>query len=140
MSRGSSTYFSEGVLDEVAVWDRVLSDIEVLSVYRRGANRLEYQVRTCVDPTCLNENWTGSDGTKFTYFSELHNIKTAGTYDANGSVQTDPLSLYFPEFSALTNKRYFQYRVIMESDDEANSCSGSTCMPSIDSVTVGPQH
>ena len=46
-------------IDEVAIWNRALSDgtnngtiNEVLELYRRGANRVRYQIQTC--PTPLN--------------------------------------------------------------------------------------
>ncbi|MGK0367725.1 MAG: hypothetical protein ACI9QD_000863, partial [Thermoproteota archaeon] len=32
--------------------------------------------------------------------------------------------------------RYFQYKVLMQSDDEQDQCSGSPCMPKINSVEI----
>lgn len=37
---------SQGSVDEAAVWSRALTAPEVLELYRRGANRLKYQVRS----------------------------------------------------------------------------------------------
>ena len=127
-----------GYLDEIALWNRALVDSEILNLYRRGANRLKYQIRTCDDSACSGESWLGPDGTNQTYYSELQNVKTAGIFSTTGDVQTDAMNLVFPEFSALVSNQYFQYRVIMESDDENLLCSGATCVPSIESVTVTP--
>lgn len=41
-----------GELDEVAVWHRAFSDLEVQSLYARGASRHELGVRGCADPAC----------------------------------------------------------------------------------------
>lgn len=54
----------------------------------------------------------------------------------------------FSNFSSsglsVTNNRYFQYRTILESDDENLLCnygSGATaCSPELKSVTIGPTH
>jgi len=127
-----------GYLDEIALWNRALVDSKILNLYRRGANRLKYQIRTCDDSACSGESWLGPDGTNQTYYSELQNVKTAGIFSTTGDVQTDAMNLVFPEFSALVSNQYFQYRVIMESDDENLLCSGATCVPSIESVTVTP--
>jgi trimeric autotransporter adhesin len=44
---GGTTFM--GAIDEVAVWSRGLSSSEILQLYRRGANRVRYQVRSCSD-------------------------------------------------------------------------------------------
>jgi hypothetical protein len=89
--------------DEIAIWSRALSSDEVLELYRRGANRVKYQVHSCVDSSCncksysttpvgsesdcdgdgivnasdttdaYKAEWIGPDGTASTYFSELQN-------------------------------------------------------------------
>lgn len=41
-----------GALDEVAIWHRALSDLEVQSLYARGASRHELALRPCVDALC----------------------------------------------------------------------------------------
>lgn len=99
---GRSPIF-QGRIDELAVWGRVLSATEILELYRRGANRVKYHVRSCADPACQcksfaangnassadcdgngipNENdpddshkaeWIGPGGTAATAFSELQN-------------------------------------------------------------------
>lgn len=50
-----------GMLDEVAIWNRVLDPKEVLQLYRRGANRIKFQVRKCSTGDCSDDlsgaNW-----------------------------------------------------------------------------------
>lgn len=91
------------IFDEVALWTKALSLSEIKELYRRAANRVRYQVRSCVDPDCqcmelasnavasstdcdgdgiLNSNdnsdsyradWLGPDGSQYTSYSELQN-------------------------------------------------------------------
>jgi hypothetical protein len=108
----SGTYYCNGSIDEVAIWSRALSAAEVLELYRRGANRVKYQARSCVDGSCACKaystspagsasdcdgdgipnssdtsdsyaaDWIGPDGTASTYFSELQNNTSV---DASGN-------------------------------------------------------
>jgi hypothetical protein len=144
-----------GYIDEVAIWNRALGASEVLELYRRGANRIKYQVRSCGDgdPTCASTIWIGPDGTSGTYFSELHNVSAldgSGNPTSAASVNTSGLKLdwsgqFFPTGARPVATRYFQYRAILESDDSSGSLcnygSGATsCSPELKSVTVGPDH
>jgi len=59
--------FFNGTIDEIAIFNRSLSDSEILSLYQRGIMDLKFQVRTSND----NSTWTeykGSDGTSNTYY------------------------------------------------------------------------
>jgi trimeric autotransporter adhesin len=140
---GADSYFA-GRVDEVAIWSRALSADEVLQLYRRGGNRAKFLVRTCDDSACSGESWSGPTGSSgASYFSELHNntaINASG--EGSGTVQANGLSVAFADFSAaglsLPANRYFQYQVVLESDDENSLCSGSACVPELSSVTVGP--
>ncbi len=141
-----------GSIDEVATWSRALHANEVKQLYRRGANRIKYQVRVCTtanagltdctdDPT--GANWKGPDGTNQTYFSELNNNTVA--LDGSGDVKKGLPSMLFSAFtSPVGTSRYFQYRTILESDDTGTECnygSGTTwCSPELKSVTVDPVH
>ena len=131
-----------GKIDELAIWNRVLDPNEVLELYRRGANRVKYQVRSCDDAVCAGDSWIGPDGTAASYFSELHNCTSinGANGECNGNVQIGKPSLTFSEFVSAPNpEQYFQYRAILESDDEIGVCAGSTtCMPSVSSIEVGP--
>lgn len=157
-STSCGTYF-DGRIDEVAIWKKALNTTEVLQLYRRGTNRLKYQVRTCASADCSDQDalvasgqgWKGPDNTQVSYFSELHN-NTGINSSANptGSVQTGSLNLLFSTFTSagtglsVSNNRYFQYRAILESDDQNNLCtyggSPAPCSPELQSATVGPDH
>lgn len=149
-------WYLYGNLDELALWNRALSAGEVQELYRRGANRIKYQVRSCSSSDCsdqesitIGRGWKGPDNTFASYFSELHNnssINSSG--DRSGSVNVSGLNLLFSNFStaglSVASNRYFQYRAILESDDENNLCdygAGATaCSPELQSVSVGPDH
>lgn len=141
---GSSRTFV-GSFDEVAIWSRGLSNSEIIQLYRRGANRIRAQVRSCSDSTCStgSPDWLGPDGTAKTYFSELYNT---ALNSSTGAVQTGIPLMTFSNFGSLAvpANRYFQYRAILESDDANSLCdygSGATpCSPELASVTVGPTH
>ncbi len=100
---GTSNLFFDGSLDEHAIWNRPLTDSEIQQLYRRGANRIKLQVKSCVDASCncksynvapagsetdcdgdgiLNEadnddihkaEFIGPGGDGTTYYSELYN-------------------------------------------------------------------
>lgn len=91
----------DGMMDEFAMWDRALSDEEVLGIYKRGATRALFQVRTCDDASCDTEQFIGPDGSPTSYFSELSN--TAG----------GPPSFNPP----VTDARVFQYSLNMTTLD-----------------------
>jgi hypothetical protein len=160
----STSNFANGKIDELAFWNRALSDSEILELYRRGANRIKFQVRTCASANCSDQDaitpgngWKGPGGNYLTYFSELYNntsISSSCTIpqacygselSLEGDVQTGSPSIHFDDFGGdgiyMNTSRYFQYRVIMESDDENTACSGgTTCMPELKSVEIGPAH
>jgi hypothetical protein len=142
--------FFEGYIDEFAAWNRVLGDgtngtpNEVLELYRRGANRIKFQVRTCADPGCATPSpgpsWIGPDNTAQTYFSELNNLSQTGAVQAGA-----PDLLFNQEnFPGLTieSNRYFQYRAVFETDDAQSLCNYGagpvSCSPELQSVTVNP--
>ncbi len=114
---GSNWYFN-GDLDEYAIWNRVLSAAEVLNLYRRGANRVRFQFRSCTSTTCADAPaWRGPNGTNTTYFSELYNnsVQLAQTGDA---LYTVPFMLFsnFTSF-AIPSNRYFQYQLTLQTDN-----------------------
>lgn len=140
-----------GAMDEVAIWGRGLHVDEVKQLYRRGANRLKAQVRSCTMVDCSDDpQWLGSDNTKASYFSELHNYARynldVNNCAATNLILTGSLNLNFACFtgglSNLTSQRYFQYRMILESDDSSSNCdygSGATwCSPELKSLEAKP--
>ncbi len=181
---------SHNTIDEAAFWSRALTPTEVQQLYRRGANRIKYQVKSCVDSSCnckaYNTSPVGSasdcdgDGTPnssdtddiymaefigpggdgSTQYSELFNRApadltfncTANTSDSDNDICVDDeitlegdTNATSPSFtfsdmatSAVpANNRYFQYRVLMEAEDNT-ACSGEPCLPELTSVEVGP--
>jgi hypothetical protein len=142
-----------GAIDEVGMWSRALDGNEIQQLYRRGANRVKFQVRNCTTANagltdCTDDsagaNWKGPDGTNQTYFSELMNMSTQSA-TPSGTVNTTLPSMLFSNFtSPVGTSRYFQYRTVLESDDTSTNCnygSGATwCSPELKSVTVDPVH
>jgi len=129
------TSFFKGNIDEVAIWSRGLHATEVEQLYRRGANRIMYQVRSCDDAACSGESWVGPDGLSTSYLSEVYNTSTPE--GAAGNVQSGLPTMTYSDFTQLSpsNNRYFQYRFIMESDNTNIAMS-----PQLKSATVGPNH
>mgnify|MGYP003684186557 CR=1 FL=1 len=146
-----------GALDELAIWKREITEGEALETYRRGANRIKYQVRTCSDSTCSTDpEWKGPGGDGTTYFSELYNrssadissmfsscdssgdnLCSADEFSFTGATQRVPYKFDFVDslinnYSAL-NTRYFQYRVLMEAE-ENTACGGEPCLPSVTAI------
>jgi trimeric autotransporter adhesin len=119
-----------GTYDEAALWHRLLSDAEILELYRRGANRVRIQVRNCTSSTCAdNPAWQGSDGTAATYFTELNNNSNQLTQ--LGTVQVGSPSMTMSNFSSVTKtNRYIQYKFILDTDN-------TTYSPDIKSIGPG---
>lgn len=64
-----SSFGGQGDYDEVAVWDRALSDAEVRALYLRGARFVSVQVRVCSEPGCEDDPpFVGPDGSPSTAF------------------------------------------------------------------------
>jgi hypothetical protein len=149
MNSASYPYYANGSIDEVAIWNRALSASEVLDLYRRGANRIKYQVRSCsTTADCDSTNlvgWKGPDNTSTTYFSELYNTtgNALGAAALTGS-PTMTLNNFTGTPPFLSNNQYFQYRAILESDDtNGTDCSyggtnNASCSPELQSVFAGP--
>ena len=51
-------YYYDGLIDELAIWNRSLSSDEINSIYKRGATRLNLTVRSCDDAVCDTETFT----------------------------------------------------------------------------------
>ncbi len=105
-----------GNFDEVAVWNRVLTATEIQQLYRRGANKLHFQIRSCTSPTCSdNSTWLGPNGSSSTFFTEINNNSIQST--GLGNVITASPVMIFSNFIALIlpNSQLLQYKVTFES-------------------------
>ncbi len=100
-----------GDLDEVALFNTTLSASDVQKIYRRGAQRLKFQVAGCETQDCGNAQFVGPNNSTSEYFGEMGQTTAA--------------------FSIL-NKPYFRYRAFLETDDSSS--------PLFSSVAVGPGH
>ena len=141
----SPSDFFQGHLDELAVWSRPLSATEALELYRRGANQASFQVRSCANADCSDQDalsddgWIGPDGSSSTFFSEFHNNAIInGSGSPTGNVQTTLPYLSFSDFvTAPTNNRYFQWQTRLLGINANTSCAGSTsCMPELTKVSL----
>ncbi len=114
---GNSQYWTGG-MDELAIFNHVLTNSEVGSLYKRGINDVKYQVRSCDDNACSGESFIGPDGTSNTYYSDANNTSTD-----------------LPTFalSNVSNNQYFQYKTILETDN-------SSYLPKISSNTFTYQN
>lgn len=134
-----------GLIDELAVWNRNLSPSEIKQVYRRAANRIWFQVRSCDNANCSDGVWKGNASGSSSFFSELQNTTTGGTIAP--SKLTSPKMVfadYIGTGLVVDSKRYFQYKIILESDDRNELCTyggvAENCSPELTSVTVLPNH
>lgn len=93
--------------DQAAFWNRALEDRELHALYRRGVQRVYFQVRACEDPDCSSTPFVGG-------------FLDPGPHAAH-TVSLAPLGL---------RGRYFQYR--MRYDNEP----GLVPAPAIDAVHI----
>lgn len=136
MGSVSTPFF--GDIDEVAIWNRALSAAEVLQLYRRGSARIGLQARACALANCAdNPEWIGPDGTKNGHFTELQNNSLLTALGSPiGSVKLTSPGFLWEAFSSvfLDTRRYFQYRVVLESDGPKTPLFS----PELKSVTIVP--
>ncbi|PIR03788.1 MAG: hypothetical protein COV59_03895 [Candidatus Magasanikbacteria bacterium CG11_big_fil_rev_8_21_14_0_20_39_34] len=110
----TNNFYWIGNIDEVSVWNRALSGTEILNMYKRGALRLKYQVRSCDDNACSGETFAGPDGTGSSYYSEL-------------TTSTDALPS--KTLTNVSDNEYFQYKAFFET-------SSTTLTPELLDVTI----
>jgi hypothetical protein len=60
LRRSTIQNYFNGSIDEFAIWNRSLSADEIMNVYKRGATKLNFSVRSCDDANCSGESWDGS--------------------------------------------------------------------------------
>ncbi|MBI2672975.1 LamG domain-containing protein [Candidatus Woesearchaeota archaeon] len=73
-----------GSIDEVAIWNRTLTNAEIRNHYLRGALNLTFQVRSCDDSACVGEEFVGPN----------RNISQAEIMSVSGENLTGLVALY----------------------------------------------
>lgn len=102
--------FFNGNLDEVGIWNRSLSDSEILNLYKRGILSLKFQVRAG-NTNPITSDYLGPDGTSSSYFDNNQNINLDSRYIQYKS--------FFSRESLEDNLRL--YNVTINYDSSANS-------------------
>lgn len=102
VSAGTTSYqWFNGLMDELAIFNRTLTGTEISSMYKRGALRLRAQIRTCDEAACNGETFKGPAGTSSDYYSELMN-STLGMPNL-------PITSQIPG-------RWFEYQMFFDTD------------------------
>lgn len=107
-----------GYIDELALWNRNLTDAEVLSVFVRG-NSIAYQVRACANADCSDAAFVGPSSSATAFFTVDKDNFTG--------VPAESFSL-----SGLGG-RYFQYRAVLRA---LSPVAGA--LPRLESVELVP--
>ncbi len=111
------SYYFDGSIDEVSVFNRLLSPSEIQDIYDRGSGlSVKFQVRGCNDSACVGESFLGPDGTTSSYYTAAYS--TAGA-NAFPKVSLTNMGGYF---------KYFQFKAFLGTD--------SASSPEISSVTI----
>jgi len=84
----SASQYHNGLIDEIAVFNRSLSENEIINLYKRGKRRLNISVRSCNDAVCSGESWTN--------LGEVNSPQTLSVID----------------------NEYFQYNISFKSENE----------------------
>ncbi len=116
-----STYPSQGVFDDAAIWTRALGEDEVRAIYRRGALSLQVEVRVCEMDGCADEP-----------------AFVGGPNLESGVAFTDPAQALSPgsevSIAGLPAGRYAQYRLTFATD------APDLVSPALASVTMAGEY
>jgi hypothetical protein len=107
--------YLNGSLDELVMYTRVLTNAEIVNLFKRGAARILFQLRTCPTSNCLGVNFRGPTSTTDYY------------RDTSIIANTLPTTQSLSQFQTNT---YFQYQVTLEMD------KGTSSTPFLKSVTL----
>lgn len=110
---GNDFYHWDGKIDEIAIWSEALTATDIQNIYKRGAHKLKFQLRSCDDSACSGESFVGPNGAA-DYYSE--NTTTTNAVPSKALVN-------------IADNQYFQYRTVFES-------SSSTITPVLEDVTI----
>ena len=117
---GTTSYVGDdwsGSLDELLVFSRALTSLEIAALHARGAGQIKWQMTPCALADCSDAAYVGPDDTDTTFFDLSHWI--------SGSV---------PKFAFTTppTARYFRYKTILHTNQRNFS-------PEIQRVEIQPQ-
>jgi prepilin-type N-terminal cleavage/methylation domain-containing protein len=101
--RFDGSRFFKGSVDEVAIYNRALTDSEIVDRYDRGAKMLKIKIKTCADQSCSGAVFVGPDGTVNSYYSD------------NESYLGTPSRSIFG-----LSGNYFQYQTIFETNTDTS--------------------
>ncbi len=101
----------KGMLDEVAIFNRELSAIEIQALHDRAKLKFSLQLRACNEADCSDASFVGPDG-------------TAATSYTDDSLTVTPYPL-----SGLSDSKYFQYKLNLNT-------TATTLTPQIASVNL----
>lgn len=104
----NSGEFWNGYIDELAIYNRTLSESELLNHYKRGALNLNITIRSCDDINCINDPWNN------TYTFPLNNnldVINNQYFQFNATFFTENLN-YSPELFNVTIN-YFTNQIII---------------------------
>lgn len=96
----------DGKIDEVAVWNRSLSDTEILNMYKRGLD-MNLSVRSCDDPSCSGESFSQLNDTSTQNMSLANNRYFQYKYNFSRDYSTYSPRLYnvtidYNDYNAIT--------------------------------------
>ena len=137
---GVSNHF-DGFIDEVVFWQRALDTEEIIQLYRRGANKVLFQIRTCSDAACSGEPWVGATGEN-SFMTELQNNSFMTLGNVTGNVlATAPFIPMGSFLNPPAANQYFQWQTILQSEDEGLACDSglANCYPDLESVSLFPR-
>ncbi|MCU0642403.1 MAG: CehA/McbA family metallohydrolase [archaeon] len=100
----SNTEFFNGLIDEVSLYSRSLSDSEILNMYKKGALDLKFQARTSGDGSSWTE-YLGPDNTSGTYYT------APNTALASANSRYIQYKAFFERNSTVQNVRLFNVSV-----------------------------
>jgi len=121
---GANTANFNGSIDEVALWNRSLSDVEVLNIYnRQKGNFINKGTYTSeVLDSRIYTNWTDISWASAGVGNLNLSIRNCTSADCSDGVWTNVgNNLTSPQVISINDTRYMQYKFDFESLDEGNS-------------------
>ena len=110
--RNPETTSWDGLIDEVAIFNRTLSPQEIKDHYRRGAMRLNITVRSCNDAACSGESFTDINDTSPQQLSTDYSIADNQWFQYNVSFET---------FNRTLTPELYNISILYENSSAANT-------------------